>query len=763
MALSPVEMALFNQAVAAHRAGHLAEAEAGYRRLLQTNPRHFDALHLLGVARAAQGDLKGSASLISGALEVREDNPFAHFHLAGVLRSLMRSEEALAHYTRAAALKPDLLDAQLGRATMFVQTGRYQEAVDLCRRIVATAASGDAYDILGAALIMLGADEDALAAFDRAVALRPDVASWHNDRGQALARLGRQEEALAAFERACTLQPGFVEALNNAGNLQAELGSYQQAHQLFQRALAISPHHPVTYRNLGSLLITTHQWQGAQAVFDRAIALNPNDAEAHFSRAIALSKLGCDDDALAESDAALALDADAGLAACFSFFALARRCEWRDRATRLAQLERMCRGDAQLDPFVLLLAFDDPALQLRAAKAVASPLKPAMYRPHPQHDRLRIAYLSQDFHEHPVAHHIVGVAEHHDRTAVECIGVCLAPGPDSPIRNRLRQSFDRFIEAGTRSDYEIARMIADEGVDIVVDLSGYTSGGRTPLLSYRPAPVAAGYLGYPGTLGAPYLDYIIADTEVIPEGAEASYAECIVRLPDAFFPADTRGRIDPPAPSRLQAGLPQEGFVFCAFNNSFKITPDVFDIWMRLLQGVERSVLWLNIASGAARDNLRRESQARGVHTDRLIFAERTEGRDEHQARIRLADVFLDTFPYGAHSTANDMLWAGVPVITCRGRSFASRVAASQLKAFGAGELVVDDLQAYEAIAFALARAPERLAVLRDKLVRHRNTQPLFDMDRLCRHLEAAYRQMWQVYSKGLKPESFSVLKVPGA
>ena len=757
MAPSSVELALFNQAVAAHRAGRLAEAESGYRRILQANPRHFDALHLLGVVRAAQGDMQGSMALIAAALDVRKDNPFAHFHLAGVLRALMRNDEALAHYERAAALKPDFVEAQLGRATMLVQNGRYWEAADLCRRVVAATASGEAYDILGAALIMLGDDEEALAAFDRALALRPDAAPWHNDRGQALARLGRMEEALAAFERACALQPGFVEALNNAGNLLADLGRYQQAHQLYLQALKARPGHPVTYRNLGNFLTTTQQWQGALTAFDSAIAINPDDAEAHFRRSFVLSKLGRDDEALAESDAALSLDAEAGLAASFSFFARARRCDWHDRAARLAQLARLGQGGSELDPFALLLAFDDPALHLRAAKTVASPLRPAMYRPRAPRDRLRLAYLSQDFHEHPVAHHIAEIVERHDRGAVECFGVCVAPGPDSPIRDRLRKSFDRFIEAGSRSDHEIARTIAELDIDIVVDLGGYTNGGRSRLLSYRPAPLAAGYLGYPGTLGAPYVDYIMADADVIPEGAEALYAECVVRLPDSFFPADTRGRGDPPAPSRAQAGLPQEGFVFCAFNNTFKITPEVFDIWMRLLRAVQGSVLWLNIARGVARDNLLREAEARGVDGGRLIFADRTAGRDEHQGRIQLADVFLDTVPYGAHSTANDMLWAGVPVITCRGRSFASRVAASQLKALGAEELVVGDLAAYEALAVDLARAPQKLAALRQKLLRHRLNHPLFDMAGLCRHLEVAYRQMWHRHANGLEPQGFTV------
>jgi predicted O-linked N-acetylglucosamine transferase (SPINDLY family) len=408
--------------------------------------------------------------------------------------------------------------------------------------------------------------------------------------------------------------------------------------------------------------------------------------------------------------------------------------------------------------FYVNCAFDDPELLLLAAKIKAGPSKQITpSRPVQTHVRLRIAYLSPDFHDHPVAHQAVELLERHDKTRFETYGVCLRPGPESAIRQRLRRAFDHFVEAGALSDRDIAQLLADLQIDIAVDLGGYTDAGRTISLSFRPAPIAVNYLGYPGTLGADYIDYLVADALVVPPDAERFYTEKIVRLPDCFLPSDTAGRALPAPPPRAEAGLPETGFVFCAFNNSYKIAPEMFDIWMRLLRAVDGSVLWLSIGDEKARSNLRAEARARQVSSERLVFAGRVEERARHLARLALADLFLDTLPYNAHSTASDMLWAGVPLVTCMGRSFAARVAGSMLTAIGAEELITRDLAQYEALALDLARSPERLAAVRAKLVRNRTSHPLFDTARLCRHLENAYETMWDFHMKGMKPESFMV------
>jgi predicted O-linked N-acetylglucosamine transferase (SPINDLY family) len=421
----------------------------------------------------------------------------------------------------------------------------------------------------------------------------------------------------------------------------------------------------------------------------------------------------------------------------------------------LFELDRLSRKGAMLDTFTLLGAFDDPERHLAAARVKAGAPFAATPNARPTGARLRVAYLSPNFHFHPVAHQAVALFEAHDRGRFETFGICVAPGAETPIRQRLRAAFDHFIEAGHKSDIELARLLSELQIDIAVDLAGYTSGGRTAALRHRPAPIAVNWLGYPGTTGASYVDYIIADPVLIPPGDESLFTEKIVRLPGTYMPRDTKEACNP-APPRSQLGLPEDGFVFCGFNNTFKITPEIFDIWMRLLGAIDGSVLWLNIQDSQARANLCREAAARAIAPQRLVFAERAAERRDHLSRLAAADLFLDTMPYGAHSTANDMLWRGVPVLTCSGRSFASRVAASMLAVAELEELIAPDLGAYEGLALSLAREPGRLTALRNKLAQTR--QALFDGGRFCRALESAYETMAERHNRGQKPQSFSVI-----
>ena len=711
-------------ALGLHHAGRLAEAEAVYRGILSSQPGNFHALHLLGVLRAQSGDMAEAVALIGKALQIKSDEPLAHFHIAGAFVHLGRKAEALASYDHAVALKPDFAEAQGARAPMLLEMHRYKEALEAC---------------------------------DRAIALQPGMAEAHHNRGHALIELGRKEEALAAFDRAVALQPDFVEAHNNRGSTLLELGLREQALAAFQEALALKPDFAQTYYNLGNALLALGKKEGALAAYDSAITLKPDHGEALYNRSSLLDSLGRAEESLADSDKALVIKPELGLAASRSFFARALLCDWRDRGDRISDLKRRCR-EGQVVGFYVNCAFDDPELLLLAAKTKAgASAQLKARRPVQTHARLRIAYLSPDFRDHPVAHQAVELLERHDKTRFETYGICLRAGPESAIRQRLRRAFDHFEEAGARSDREIAELLADSQIDIAVDLGGYTDGGRTKSLSFRPAPIAVNYLGYPGTLGADYIDYIVADALVVPPDAERFYTEKIVRLPDCFLPSDTAGRALPAPPPRAEAGLPETGFVFCAFNSSYKIAPEMFDVWMRLLRAVDGSVLWLSIGGEKARSNLRAEARARQVSSERLVFADRVEARERHLARLALADLFLDTLPYNAHSTASDMLWAGVPVLTCMGRSFAARVAGSMLTAIGAEEPIAHDLGGYQALALDLARSPERLAAVRAKLTRNRATSPLFDTARLCRHLESAYETMWDFHMKGRKPESFIV------
>jgi predicted O-linked N-acetylglucosamine transferase (SPINDLY family) len=413
-------------------------------------------------------------------------------------------------------------------------------------------------------------------------------------------------------------------------------------------------------------------------------------------------------------------------------------------------------------PFHLLPCSSDPAAQLACTRRYAADKYPSSHAPLWQgevysHERTRVAYLSSDFGDHPVSMLAAGLFERHDRSRFETTAISFGSETPSPMRARLEAAFDRFIDVRTLSDTEVARLMRELEIDIAVDLNGFTEGLRPDILARRPAPVRVNYLGYAGTTGGALWDYILADRFVIPEASRGHYAEQVVYLPDCYMVTDAGREISDRTPSRAEAGLPDSGFVFCCFNKAYKITPDAFAVWMRLLGAVEGSVLWLAAANASVVTNLRREAERRGIAADRLVFAPKVARNEDHLARLRLADLFVDTFNYNAHTTAADALWVGVPLLACAGATFASRVAGSLLHAVGLPELVVDSIESYEALALRLAAEPTLLRDLRHRLTRNRTTFPLFDTDRFARHLEAAYATMRDRTRRGEPPHGFAV------
>jgi predicted O-linked N-acetylglucosamine transferase (SPINDLY family) len=437
-------------------------------------------------------------------------------------------------------------------------------------------------------------------------------------------------------------------------------------------------------------------------------------------------------------------------------------CRWDKLAARVEALRAQVRSRSNVvEPFTFLAVSHSAEEQRLCAERHVQEKLPARFAPLWQgtryrHDRIRLAYLSADYHEHATAYLAAGLFERHDRARFELIGVSYGPHDASPMRGRLERAFERFVDVRNRSDEEAARMLHALEVDVAVDLKGHTTGSRPGILAHRPAPIQAAYLGYPGTMGAPFIDYLLADRVVIPEDERRFYAEKVVYLPGCYQVNDAQRAIAPRTPSRAEAGLPRDGFVFCCFNNNYKILPPVFGAWMRLLRDVPGSVLWLLEDNTAAKRNLQEAARARGIDPARLVFAARLPPA-EHLARHRAADLFLDTLPCNAHTTASDALWAGLPVLTCAGTTFAGRVAASLLSAIGLDELVTSSPQEYEALALALARDPGRLAGLRGRLARERATAPLFDTERFRRGLEAAYAAMWEAWQRGEAPQAFAV------
>jgi predicted O-linked N-acetylglucosamine transferase (SPINDLY family) len=534
-----------------------------------------------------------------------------------------------------------------------------------------------------------------------------------------------------------------------------------EAIDTYRRAIDVAPRNPNAHLNLGNALALLNRHEEALACYERVLALDPNSAEALNYEGNSLNALNRQSEAVKRFEKAVALDPGVTEALSSLVYTKQRRWDWSGLPEqRQFLLDRVRARQYVANPFALLGICDDPELHQIAARAYVRETLPGIPAVQPPpgtpREKLRLGYFSADFRNHAVMQLLVGVLECHDRDAFEIHAFSYGPEAEDAMRARIRATMDHFHEAARLPDSAITDMARRAGIDIAVDLNGFTQDARLGPFTRRLAPVQVSYLGYPGTVGADFLDYIIADATVLPLDQQRFYDEKIVHLPDSYQANDDRRVIAPEAPSRIEAGLPANGFVYCCFNNAYKITPEVFAIWMRILNAVPGSVLWLLANDAEAMDRLRPFAEAQGIDPARLVFG-RSMPSAQHLARHRLADLFLDTLPYNAHTTASDALWAGLPVLTQIGQGFAGRVAASLLKAVGLPEMITRDAAAYEALAIALGRDPARAAALKAKLAAAIPTAPLFNTPRFTRHLEAAYRMMWQRHAAGLAPEGFAV------
>jgi predicted O-linked N-acetylglucosamine transferase (SPINDLY family) len=538
------------------------------------------------------------------------------------------------------------------------------------------------------------------------------------------------------------------------------LGRLNEAEASFARALSIAPTHIAALCNRALVLGRLGHHDQALDAADRALVLAPDNAQALYLRGKSLFALQRLREAIDSYEHA-AQQGHGPATGLFGYCCLLA-CDWPGAARAAAMLDELPDdGSAVLTPFALLPFAIDPARRLKLLKGflrseLAGVGPPARVHTQRPGDKIRIAYLSADFGDHAVTNLVAGLFERHDRNRFEIAGLSVGPRRQGVLRDRVAAGCDTFHELGLKTDAEIAAEIAALGPQIIIDLTGYTENARPGVLARRPAPIQVNYLGYLGTMGASYIDYVLADRVVLPFDQQPFYTERIVHLPDCFLVNDKTLAISPATPSRREAGLPPDGLVFCSFNNSYKFQPPVFDIWMRLLRDIDRSVLWLLASNDEAVGNLRREARLRGIDPERLIFALRVEYPD-HLARQKLADIFLDTLPYNAGATAAGALWSGVPLLTAVGETFVGRMAASMLQSIGMPELATANLRDYEAMARALATDPARLAAAKEKLGRNRLTHALFDTDRSRRHIEAAYETMWRMHRNGEPPRSFAV------
>lgn len=743
------------------RAGKHAEAAAIYGELLRQNPGHFEALRDFGILAYQLGQIEHAERLIGEAAKLRPGAAELSYNHACLLQKLNRLEEALAAFDRALAMRPDYLEALVNRGAVLGALNRRDEALANASRVIALKPDlAEAWHNRAAALHALGRNDEALSDWDRAVALKPSHGGAWKSRAIVLQQAGRFDDALTSLRRCCEVSPKDVDALGRLADLLTSTGRYAEAAAAYETFLALAPNHAGGWHARAFVLQILHRREEALACFERALQLEPKNDAIRTGRANILFELERWEDAARDYEVLLAAESPPAWLRGYLAICRLHCCDWRrleaDRAHIGAAIQR---GEFVIDPIGMASISSSPEEQLGCARIWARdrcPVVPPLWTGETYaHDRIRVAYLSSDFRAHATAFLMAGIFEKHDRSRFEVTAISWSANDHSATRERLERAFDRFVEAGGKSDGEAARIIRELEIDIAIDLKGYTNESRPAILAHRPAPVQAQYLGFPGTMAVDFIDYLIADPILIPPGDQSRYTEKIVTLPDSYQCNDDMRDIPARAPTRYELGLPP-GFVFCCFNSNHKILPDVFAVWMRLLQATSGSVLWLLEDNASAAQNLRAEAQSHGIEPERLVFAKHTDPA-AHLARQTHADLFLDTLPYNAHTTGSDALWAGLPVLTVRGQTFAGRVAASLLTAAGLPELATASLEEYESLALKLARDGEALARLRRKLAESRKTCALFDTARMTRHLEAAYQIMWERKRSGLAAESFSI------
>jgi predicted O-linked N-acetylglucosamine transferase (SPINDLY family) len=732
-----------------------------FQRALARAGDFFEGLHELGTAQSRAGDVRGALASYRKAAKLQPNAFQVHFNIGRMHDELGEPEQAIESYGRAIALQPAFAAAWTHRGIALSERRRHAEALsDHERATQADPQDPEAWVNLAVTLGHLRRHTDALAACDRAQALAPDHPFVLTTRGVILDALRRHGEALACHDRALALVSGQeARVIANRAECLALLDRRAEALSELDRALALVPTLAQAWSSRGILLAAAGRYEEALSHYDRALRLRPDDAPTLNNRGLARATLGRHADALADFERAMQLDPNIDYLPGQRLNARMALCDWTGLQAQIDDVAaRIEKGERAMAPFPALAVFDSPELARRAAETWVRDRCPPVAQaappraPKQEGDRIVLGYYSADFHDHATAYLMAEFFERHDKTRFELIAFSFGRDADDASRRRLRAAFDSFIDVRELSDEAVVKLSAELGVDNAIDLKGFTLESRPGIFARRAAPVQVSWLGYPGTTAIPAMDYVIADAVIVPDGDERHYSEKVVRLPHTYQVNDTRK----PAPTRLwtrqEAGLPEQGVVFCCVNNAYQISPERFRTWMRILRRVEGSVLWLFQGEPQAIANLRREAAAAGVDPERLVFAGFVP-LAEHLGRYALADVFLDTGPYNAHTTASDALWCGVPVITRVGEAFAGRVAASLLGAMQLAEGVAESEQAYEDLAIKWAKDPMLLAGLREQLIAQRESAPLFDIDRTTKAIERAFDEMVRRQWDGLAPD----------
>jgi predicted O-linked N-acetylglucosamine transferase (SPINDLY family) len=736
----------------------LSEALVSYGRAIKIDSNYFNAYNNRGVVLNDLNRFVEALHDLDKAIELNPFDPEAWCNRGVTLQELNRLEESIACYDRAIELEPEYADAYFQIGFTYQKFKYFEEALaSYDKAIKINPNNAKFYSNRGIIFYELNQIEFAITDYNKAIILNSDFAEVFYNRGNALRELKNLDDALASFVRAIEINPDYTQAYSNRGNVLKDLNRFDEALASFDRAIEISPYISHAYSNRGNVLQDLNRLDDALASYDQAIEINPNYAEAYSNRGSALRDLKRLDEALVNYNKAYELKPDHEYLLGNILHTKMHVCDWHDFQAIIEKLFlSISEGKKSSLSFPVLALSDSLSIQRKVAEKWIKDKHPlntslGIFSKTPRKEKIKIGYYSADFREHPVSYLTVEFFELHNKNQFELIAFYSGAPDSSSIQYRITSAFDKFINIKLKSDQEIAELSRVMGIDIAVDLTGSTANERVGIFAYRAAPIQISYIGYLGTIGAEYYDYLIADKTIIPAKNQKFYTEKILYLP-SYQVNDSKRLIADKVFKKADLNLPKNGFVFCCFNHNYKILPTTFDGWMKILNAVPDSVLFLYATNKWAEANLKIEAEKRGVSQNRIIFGSWIE-RSEYLARYKVADLFLDTLPYNAGTTASDALWAGLPVLTCMGESFASRVAASLLNAIELPELITTTQAEYEARAIELGNNPAKLKAIKDKLERNRLTTALFDTPRFTKHIEAAFTQMYERYQADLPPD----------
>ena len=742
--------------------GSYEAAELYLRQALRLDGKNAEALRLTAVVLAMQGRQEDALSFICKAASIATRNPVIHSNMGNILLSLGRHEEALKSYEKAIALAPSDAEIRSNQGNALQELGRHEEALKSYEKAIALAPNlPEAFNNYGNALQKLGRREEALKSYEKAIALAPNYALAWNGLGTIYRELQKYHEAMIAYEKAIENNPECIQALLNRGLISAQLKNYKEASTYYDRALQIQPNYLESWLNKGVAFKDQGLHLEAITCYDRVIEINSEYAMAWYNKGLSLEEMDRHQDAISCYERALEINPDYPFLMGKRAHLLMISASWAEYEHLLSALNQGVRdGKKVAEPFGYQGLADSEENLFHSAKLYAREFYPTGNKnfnyPAPSEKKIRLGYLCGEFRSQATSILMVELFELCNKSQFEIYAFDNGWDDGSDIRKRLDLAFNKIIDISRMSDHDAAQCINQMNIDILVNLNGYFGRARQGIFALKPAPIQVNYLGFPGTLGADYIDYIIADKTVIPETSAKYYSEKIAYLPNSYQVNDSKRVISDVKFSRADFGLPDDTFIFCCFNNTYKITPATFDIWMRILLRVPNSILWLLGGNELSRTNLHIEAEKRGVSRSRIIFCERL-GLPEHLARHKLADLFLDTLPYNAHTTTSDALWAGLPVLTQIGKTFPGRVSASLLKALALSELITESEKEFEDLAVSLAVDTQRLITIRNKLNAARLVEPLFNTTSFTQNIQKAYTQMMDLHKSNLRPTQITV------